>query len=101
MQEWANEKPKLDDARRLGGMCLINLENGDHKETIKTRQGKSWEVPVEAAIPCKKGTKKHLGLQETVERSDDSNKIQKTKHACTVEAHESTEVLGTFSTKRS
>ena len=44
---------------------------------------------MEAAMPCKKGTKKHLGLQETVARSDEFNKIQKTKHACIVEAHES------------
>ena len=52
---------------------------GEHKETIK-----------KAAMPCTKGTKKHLELTETAARSDDSNKIQKTKHACIVEVHEST-----------
>ena len=38
----------------------------------------------------KKGTKKHSRLQETEAKSGESNKIPKTKHACIVEAHEST-----------
>ena len=35
-------------------------------------------------------TKKHSWLQETEAKSGESNKIPKTKHACIVEAHEST-----------
>ena len=46
------------------------------------------EVPMEAAMLCRKGTKKHSGLQETEAKSDESNKIPKTKHACIVEVHE-------------
>ena len=45
---------------------------------------------MEAALPCKKGTKKHSGFQETEAKSDVSNKIPKTRHACIVEAQEST-----------
>ena len=39
-------------------------------------------------MPCKKGTKKHSGLQ--TEAKSCESKIPKTKHACIVEAHEST-----------
>ena len=41
------------------------------------------KVPMDAAMPCKKGTKKH----ETEARSCESNKIPNIKHACVVEAH--------------
>ena len=41
-------------------------------------------------MPCKMGTKKRSGFQETDAKSCESNKIPKTKHACIVEAHEST-----------
>ena len=50
------------------------------------------EVPMEAAMPCKRGTKKHLGLQETEARSDEFNKLPKSTRACVVEAHESMRV---------
>ena len=48
------------------------------------------EVPTDAAMPCKRGTKKHFQFQETEAKSCESNKIPQTKHACIVEAHEST-----------
>ena len=51
--EWANEKPKLDHARNLRGIYLIDPEDGEHKETIKKARRK-LEVPMEAAMPCKK-----------------------------------------------
>ena len=35
-QEWANEKPKLDNARRLRGF-FFDLEDGEDKVTIKTK----------------------------------------------------------------
>ena len=88
-QEWANEKPKLDNARRLRGIYLIPPEDGEYRETINNAKRK-LEVPVEAAMLCKKGTKKRSGFQETEAKSSESNKIQKTKYACVVEAHEST-----------
>ena len=72
-QEWAIEKPKLDNARQLRGICFVDPEDG---ESLKFQLQK-------------KRTKKHLGLQETEARSDESNMIPKTKHAC-VEAREST-----------
>ena len=41
-------------------------------------------------MPSKKGTKKRSSFQETEAKSCESNKISKTTHACTVDAHEST-----------
>ena len=48
------------------------------------------EVPMEAAMPCNKGTTMRSSFQETESMNCESNKIPKTQHACTVEAHEST-----------
>ena len=41
-QEWANEKPWLDKARRLRGIYFIDLEDGEHEETI-TNARKNWK----------------------------------------------------------
>ena len=35
--EWAIEKPKLDNARKLTGICSIDPEDEEYKETIKTQ----------------------------------------------------------------
>ena len=56
-QEWAVEKPKLVNARKLRGIYYIDPEDGECKDTIK-RARKKLEVPMEAAVPCKMGTKK-------------------------------------------
>ena len=48
-QEWVNEKPKLDNARRLGGICFIDPEDGEYEETIKNARRK-LEVHVGAAF---------------------------------------------------
>ena len=34
-QKWSNEKPKLDNARRLRGIYFIDPEDKEFKETIK------------------------------------------------------------------
>ena len=53
---WAIEKPKLDNARRSKGILFFVLEDGEYKETIKNAR-RNLEVPMEAAMPCKKETK--------------------------------------------
>ena len=88
-QEWKKEKPKLDDARRLRGICFVDPEDGEFKETIKNARRK-LEVPMEAAMSCKKGTKKLSSFQETGAKSCESNKVPKTKKGCRVESHEPT-----------
>ena len=52
------------------------------KEAFKNSR-KKFEILMEAAMLYKTGTKKCLKkLRETVSESDESNNIQKTKHAC-------------------
>ena len=39
-QKWSNEKPKLDNARRLRGIYFIDPEDKEFKETIKNARRK-------------------------------------------------------------
>ena len=88
-QEWANEKPKLDNDRRMRGIYVIDPEDEEYKEIIENASRKLKER-MEAAMPCKKRTKSPTSSQETGARLDASNKVPKAKYACIVEAHEST-----------
>ena len=87
-QEWAIEKPKLDNARKLRGVYFIDPEDEEHKETIKNAR-KKLETPLSVVIPCKMGTRKRFsrscGKLQRVETLSHTS-----KHACIVEAHEST-----------
>ena len=56
-RELANEKPKLDNARRMRGIYFIDSEDEEFQEIFKNARRK-LEVPMDAAMPCKKGTKK-------------------------------------------
>ena len=40
IQEWAIEKPKLDNARKLRGIYFIDPEDGEYKDTIKNAKEK-------------------------------------------------------------
>ena len=79
-QKWSNEKPKLDNARRLRGVYFIDPMDKEFKETIKNAR-KKLETPIAPAMPCKI-MNKNCG-------SGASNKI-KSKLACILEASEST-----------
>ena len=48
-QQWAIEKPKLDNARKL--IYFIDPDDKEFKETVKNAKTK-LELPMEAAIPC-------------------------------------------------
>ena len=88
-QEWAQEKPKLDNARKLSGINFVDPEDEECKETIKNA-AKKLEVPMEAAMLCKMETRKRAWkLRGTVE-SEYTDPRKKTKNACIVEVHEST-----------
>ena len=52
-QEWKNEKPKLDNARRLRGIYFIDHDDQDYKETLKNARRK-LERLVAPAMPCKR-----------------------------------------------
>ena len=79
-QEWANEKAKLDNARRSRGIYFTDPEDGELKETIKNAR-ESWKFQWMRRCFAKKRTKKHSGLQESQAKNDESNKIPKTQHA--------------------
>ena len=79
-QKCSNEKLHLENARKLRGICFIDPEVKEFKETIKNAR-KKLETPIAPAMPCKI-MKKNCGIGA-------SNKI-KTKIACILEASEST-----------
>ena len=66
-QVWSNEKLHLENARKLRGICFIDPEDKEFKETIKNAR-KKLETSVAPAVPCKI-MKKNCG-------SDGSNKIK-------------------------
>ena len=78
-EKWAEEKIRLDNARKFRGIYFIDPEDKENKETIKNAR-KKLETSVALAVPCK--IMKNCG-------SGASNKIQ-TKVACILEANEST-----------
>ena len=39
-QEWANERPKLDDAPRLRGIYFVDPDDEEYKEIFKQKRGK-------------------------------------------------------------
>ena len=59
-QKWSNEKPKLDNARRLRGIYFIDPEDKELKEAIKNAR-KKLETPVAPAMSCKTSKKSKHG----------------------------------------
>ena len=84
-QEWRMEKPKLDNARRPRGTYFIDPEDGQFKETVKKRKKKVGSSNG-GYYACKKKQQRSTPGFGKLKRSDQSNKIPKTKHACIVEA---------------
>ena len=82
-QEWAIEKPKFDNARRLRGIYFIDPEDMEFKKIIKNARRK-LETPMAPAMPCKTCKKSKHG--ETRSKTNDF----KSKFACILEASEST-----------
>ena len=82
-QKWSNEKPKLDNARRLRGIYFIDPEDKEFKETVKNARMK-LETPMAPAMPCKTSKKSKHG--DTRGKTNDFT----LKLACILEASEST-----------
>ena len=81
-QQWAIEKPKLENAQKSRRTYFIDPDDEEFIETMKNAR-KTLELPTEAAMPCKLKT---YWYRETCGESNN----QKSKHACTAGAHEST-----------
>ena len=80
-QTWAIEKPKLDNARGLRGICFIEPDDDvEFKRKMKNARRKC-EIPMPAAMPCKLQRRPYRETCCAVEE-------QKTKYACIVEAEE-------------
>ena len=70
--KWSDEKPKLDNARRLRGIYFIDPEDKEFKETIKNARRK-LETPMAPAMPCK--TSKTCKHGETRGKTNDIKSI--------------------------
>ena len=75
-QEWAIEKPKLDIARRLRVIYFMDPENGEYKDTIKNGR-KMLEVPLDAAMSCKKGTRETIFFRKLKREVVNPTRFQK------------------------
>ena len=82
-QKWSHEKPKLDNARKLRGICFIDPEDKEFKETIKNAR-KKLDTPMAPAMHCK--TSKKSEHEETRGKTNDFE----SKLSCILEASEST-----------
>ena len=82
------EKSKVDNARRLRGICFIDPDDQDYKETFKNSRRK-LEIPMAAVIPCKRKDP-HCITKVIAQSKTASEKTPTTIYSCIVEAHEST-----------
>ena len=57
-QNWASERPKPENARRLLGIDFIGPEDKEFTEIIKNAR-KKLQVPAAPAMPCKRTTCRH------------------------------------------
>ena len=82
--KWSDQKPKLDNARRLRGIYFSDVEDKEFKETIRNAR-KKLETPMAPAMPCKICKKSKIDETRTSKTND-----FKSKFACILEASEST-----------
>ena len=52
-QEWAKEKPELDNARELKGIYFIDPDDREYSEILKNARRK-LERPVAPSMPCER-----------------------------------------------
>ena len=88
-QEWAIEKPKLENARKLRGIYSIGPDDEKYKDIIKNPWRK-LETSMADPMPCKGSTSSRVTGAVNIRRAKTSEKIPKTRFNCIVEAHEST-----------
>ena len=81
-----NEKPKLDDARRLRGIYFLIRMTLNAKKPLKMRE-ETWTGLLTQPCRAKKGFTSNRKL---VAEATASHKVPKTIYGCTVETHEST-----------
>ena len=84
-QEWAKEKPKLENARKLKGIYFNDPDDEEFKEFLKNARRK-LERPVAPTMPCRR----QKSVTKVVAKSNSaSEENSKTMYSCIVESHES------------
>ena len=79
-QQWAIDKPKLDNARNLRGFYSVDPDDGELQGSHEETHGKSWRFRWK--LPCTLRTKKRPNkLLETDNETKGSNNINK-RQAC-------------------
>ena len=59
-QNWASDRPKLENARKLRSICFIDPEDKEVAEIIKNAR-KKLEIQTAPATPCKSTKKPERG----------------------------------------
>ena len=87
-QEWAKEKPKLDNARKLTGFYFIDPDDKEHSEIIKKRKKKTGKTNGSSyALQARQTAFQH---RENEGRAENAHEKEfKTMYGCMVECHES------------
>ena len=87
-QEWAKEKPKIDNARKLRGIYFVHPDDKEYSEILKNARRK-LERPMAPAMPCKRMDKQLPSITNVMQDNDKAKEF-KTMYGCMVECHEST-----------
>ena len=83
-QKWIIEKPKLDNARRLRGIFIIDPEDEEFKRVMKNAR-RMLEIPMPAAMACKTPANCRGETCRSIGK-------HKTKYACVVDADETVRI---------
>ena len=70
-QNWASERPKLENARKLRGICFIESQDKEFAEIIKNAR-KKLEIPT---APAKKKKTKKRNRVTCVQKDDHTSKV--------------------------
>ena len=87
-QEWAIEKPELDNARRLRGIYFIDPGRWWIQRNHQKTEGESWKF--QWMRQCLARKEQSSAFRKLKRRVVNPRRFQKTKHACIVEVHETT-----------
>ena len=78
-QQWAIDKPKIDNARKLKGIYFTDPDDGEFKATVNNARRK-LEIPMEAAMPCElRTTKRPNKAARNTRRNQRSQQKQENK----------------------
>ena len=89
-QEWAKEKPKLDNARKLRGIYFIDPDDKESISKFFKTQERKLERPMAPAMPWKRDQQHSSIVKANAEPKIGNEREFKTVYGCIVESHETT-----------